>query len=84
MNYRQKTVLLICFFIFVGSIIFVPQEINFLIGGAEDGFIPRTKFQGFVLITNLKNEIALKILLAEWFAISILFVTGFFLFKSNK
>ena len=84
MNHRQKTVLLICFFIFIGSVLYVPQEINLLIGGAERSFIPRTKFQGFVFIANLENEVAFKILVAEWFAIFIVFVTGFFLFKSNE
>ncbi len=84
MNYRQKTVLLICFFIFVGSIVYVPQEFNLLVGGAYGNFTPKTHFSGFCWITDLTYEIALKVLLIEWFAICVLFVTGFFLFKSNE
>jgi hypothetical protein len=84
MNYRQKTILLVCFFIFIVSVLYGPEEINLLIGGAETSFIPRTKFQGFVFIANLENEVAFKMLVAEWFAIFIVFVTGFFLFKSNE
>jgi hypothetical protein len=84
MNHRQKIVIRVCFFIFIGTVLYVPEEYNLIVGGAYSTFIPKTKFLGFVLITDLTYEIALKVLLIEWFAICVLFVAGFFLFKSNE
>ena len=64
MNQRQKQILLVFIALISISTIFVPTEFHAVSNGNEI-----TSFQGFKFITNIDNEISIKIIIVEWVGI---------------
>lgn len=87
MNRTQKRVLVFFLCLFFASLIIVPYEVNFSV--AADRTHPKTAFMGFTFIGSSDfeidlAEISIKVLLIEWFALAVLFISLFFFFKDNK
>lgn len=78
LNNNQRKLLLFCLGILLLTVIFVPQEMSWIIGGEGD-WNSKTQFIGYCLIWKVKGEIAMKHLFVEWTAL-LIFFSGMFIY----